>query len=230
MTHRGHGRPFDVSRDAVILDAVVQLIAERGSLDFSMAELVHRAKVSTATVYRRWPTRETLILDALASVFAASPQPDRGDARTEILETLERQRDAMSSPLYAIAFPVAIAETTRRTEAGRRFAARTFVPLRREVAEIYRRGVARGQLRDAIDAESFADLLIGPMLRYLAETGRPPTRRFIEQIADAVADGLAIRPETPEVPEAAETARAVLEPARQQGATRHGGHTDPHDR
>jgi AcrR family transcriptional regulator len=184
------GRPVDRGRDQVILDTVQQLMVEKGSVDFSMAELAARAGVSTATVYRRWHTKEALILDVFTEAFDDAPQPDRGDAYTEVLEMLQRRRVLMSSAIYTIAMPVVFQETLCRTELGQQFVERTVGPFRRDTAGIYRRAVERGQFADVIAPEIFVDLLVGPLLRQLLETSGPLTESFVEQVARTVVDGL----------------------------------------
>jgi AcrR family transcriptional regulator len=189
---RPRGRPMDHSRDEVILKTVEQLVLERGSMDFAITEVVRRAQVSTATLYRRWPTREALVLDTMAALFKGSPPgPDLGDAYEETLALLQRRHVAMASPLYLACVPIVFGETIRQTDFARRFIERSLGPLRNEAAAIYRRAVDRGEFTDTIDPDIFADLVVGPVLRRLVETGAPLASGVLEQIARTVVDGLA---------------------------------------
>ena len=60
------GRKRDDSRDAVILDAALDVLAESGFAGMTVDEVAARAKAGKATVYRRWPTKGALVLDAVS--------------------------------------------------------------------------------------------------------------------------------------------------------------------
>jgi AcrR family transcriptional regulator len=193
---RPRGRPMDRSRGEAILRAVEQLVLERGSMDFAITEVARRARVSTATLYRRWPTREALLLDTIGRLFGDVQQADLGDAYAETHALLQRRHDAMSSPLYLACVPIVFGETIRRSDLGVRFVERSLQPLRSQAAAVYRRAVDRGQFADTIDPGIFVDLVVGPVLRRMIETGAPLEPAFVEQVSRTVVDGLAVRSST----------------------------------
>ena len=132
----------------------------------------------------------------MAGLFDEYHQADLGDAYAETLALLQKRHAAMSSPLYLACVPTLFGETIRQTDFAARFIERTLGPLRTEAAQVYRRAVDRGQLADTIDPEIFVDLVVGPVLRRLIETGAPLTPAFLEQVSRTVVDGLAVRPST----------------------------------
>ena len=82
---RRAGRPRDAELDGRILDATLQLLAEHGYEHTTMDEVAHRAGVAKATVYRRYPSKESLAVDALKRMFELEfPVPDTGSFRRDL--------------------------------------------------------------------------------------------------------------------------------------------------
>ncbi len=83
------GRPRDSSRDTAILSAALELIAEVGYERLSMDAIVCRARVSKATIYRRWPSKGALVAAAVRQRTATVVVPiDEGSLREDLLEVL----------------------------------------------------------------------------------------------------------------------------------------------
>src|SRR5690348_16144333 len=83
------GRPRSQEADRAILTATVELLAERGLAAMSIEEVAARAGVGKTTIYRRWPSKGLLALDAFVSSFRAEqPQPDTGTLRGDRLSAL----------------------------------------------------------------------------------------------------------------------------------------------
>src|SRR5580692_11404240 len=72
-----------------ILGATVELLAERGLAAMSIEEVAARAGVGKTTIYRRWPSKGLLALDAFVASFRAEqPLPDTGTLRGDLLDAL----------------------------------------------------------------------------------------------------------------------------------------------
>src|SRR6202161_2729160 len=84
---QGRGRPRSEKAHKAILAAAAGLLLEHGLAQVSMDAVAERAGVSKATIYRWWPTKETLALDALYTEWAAAaPVPqDTGSLRGDLL-------------------------------------------------------------------------------------------------------------------------------------------------
>src|SRR3954447_22223044 len=84
------GRPRSQQAHKAILDAAAELLLTRGLSAVSMDTVAQQAGVSKATIYRWWPTKETLALDALYTEWAAAqPHPrDTGTLRGDLLSLL----------------------------------------------------------------------------------------------------------------------------------------------
>ena len=89
---RLRGRPRSETARTAILDAAAELLLTHGLPAVSMDAVAQRAGVSKATIYRWWPTKETLALDALYTEWAAArPAPrDTGSLRGDLLSLLRR--------------------------------------------------------------------------------------------------------------------------------------------
>jgi AcrR family transcriptional regulator len=61
------GRPRDASVDAAIVQAVLEVLNEVGLAAMSMDAVAARAGVGKATIYRRWSSKEEMVIDAIAA-------------------------------------------------------------------------------------------------------------------------------------------------------------------
>src|SRR6266699_2304041 len=83
------GRPRSQEADRAILTAAVDLLAERGLAAMSIEEVAARAGVGKTTIYRRWPSKGLLALDAFVTSFREEqPLPDTGTLRGDLLAAL----------------------------------------------------------------------------------------------------------------------------------------------
>src|SRR5690348_11593173 len=83
------GRPRSQEADRAILTATVELLAERGLAAMSIEEVAARAGVGKTTIYRRWPSKGLLALDAFVVSFRAEqPLPGTGSLRGDLLAAL----------------------------------------------------------------------------------------------------------------------------------------------
>src|SRR5919205_1595928 len=88
-TSRG-GRPRDPSRDGVIRAAILSLLAEVGYGALTMDAVAAEAGVGKATIYRRWRTKEDLVVDTIAEVNRAEmPVPDTGSLEGDLRAMLQ---------------------------------------------------------------------------------------------------------------------------------------------
>lgn len=83
---RSRGRPADPDIDTRVLQAGVELFAEVGWKAFNLDGVARRAKVGKAALYRRWPSREKLIMDALEQLALPAVEFDTGSLRGDLLE------------------------------------------------------------------------------------------------------------------------------------------------
>jgi AcrR family transcriptional regulator len=168
---RQPGRPRSATAHAAILDSAVALFVERGFDGMSIEGVAAKAGVGKATIYRRWPTKEHLVVDAVARVFTEVARPDTGNVRQDLIESVRELHALMSSSLTGKVFPRMATEIAQRSPLGGLYAERIIAPRRAVLEEELRRGIRRGELAETTDVELAIDQLVGTLvLRKL--TGR----------------------------------------------------------
>lgn len=187
------GRPRDPSRDVAILDATLSLLAEGGYGALTMEAVAARAGVGKATLYRRWPGKEQLVVDALASLAEPVEVPHGADVRERLVALLNSTRKRSGSRASQI-FPRLVSESIDHPELMRRYRSQVLAPRRARFRLVLQEAVAAGLVRADVDLEHAIDLLVGPVAyRNLFVTGRPPTRDFVRRVVDDVLSGLTPR-------------------------------------
>ncbi|MCP2166642.1 TetR/AcrR family transcriptional regulator [Goodfellowiella coeruleoviolacea] len=158
MGQRPGGRSARV-REAVH-NAVVELLAE-GDSDVSIGEIARRAGVNPASVYRRWGSRDRVIMDAAVTrLRAAWPMPDTGSLRGDLRAWVAAVDQALASPRDAVLLRALLATLPTTPEQGRERAGY----LADRVADIQRvldRAADRGECRLTVD--EVLDRLIAPL-------------------------------------------------------------------
>ena len=202
---QGPGRPRDVDADRRILRACVELLTEVGAEATTMTAVIERSGVARATVYRRWPNREALLIDALRELKGRGPVPFSGDLQTDIARSAEQARHILAEERFRSILPLLARDLVERPDRGgrrgrgslRREGSATFhrvAPNHRRLAETYEALAAAAGLRADVDGELVSDLVIGAQLARLLSTGRPPTKAMTDQLVEVVLAGLRAAP------------------------------------
>jgi AcrR family transcriptional regulator len=154
------GRPRSVEADQAILTATIDLASEVGIAGMSMDEVAQRAGVSKATIYRRWCSKEALVLDALRGAVLPFDDVDTGTLDGDLdLYVGELTRRFGTGPMNDVLphlIEVSCHDETIRSSLDDYIRVRR-VPLR----TILTRGVERGELPAATDIDVTIDMLIG---------------------------------------------------------------------
>ena len=169
---RGRGRPRSIEAEAAILKATLHLLERKPLRRVSADAIARRAGVSKATIYKWWPNKSLVALDAyLAGMTERVSLPDTGSAELDFTEQLKSVMGFYRSPLGRL-FCQFIAEGQSDPGFLALFRER-FLFVRRDSARLmWRRGVDRGEIREDIDSDMVLDLMYGPMIfRLLAGHG-----------------------------------------------------------
>jgi AcrR family transcriptional regulator len=191
------GRKRSGAIDTAILDAVLEVLAEVGFERFTVSEVIARAGVSSATLYRRWPTLDELVIAALRSITPDPVDVDTGSLAGDLRAFLDllgnalaRREGLAATGLTGVSHPV-LAELIEET----------FLRPRREaLARILERAHARGELgplpagrraqASLRDAWSF---VLGPVHHRIFVRREPFTRSFLAATTTFVTAGLVAR-------------------------------------
>jgi len=167
---------------AAVLAATADELLERGFDELSVASVARRAGVHHTTVYRRWPTRSALLLDAaLESTRQRMPAPDLGSLRDDLRAYLRSLAEALADPRVAalvrslIAAPAAQFARERRRYWEDRFGV---------VGEIVERAAARRELAPDVEPGRVIELIAGPMWMRMLLTGLAVDEPFLARVVD----------------------------------------------
>jgi AcrR family transcriptional regulator len=192
---RGAGRPRSAEADLSILEAATSILAERGLAGMSMEEVAARAGVGKATVYRRWPSRGALALDAFMSEFRSQLSlPDTGTLRGDLLVALRAWSRAVTKTRAGRMLAGLIAEAQRDPQLATAWRQRVFEPLRAQHKALVERAARRGEIPAGTDADVVLDMVFGAAYHRLLQGHLPLTDRFDRQVVDLVMDGLTRAP------------------------------------
>jgi AcrR family transcriptional regulator len=161
----------------------------------SMEEVAARAGVGKATVYRRWPSRGALALDAFMSEFRSQlPLPDTGTLRGDLLAALRAWSRAVTKTRAGRMLAGLIAEAQRDPQLALAWRQRVFEPLRAQHKALVERAAQRGEIPATTDADVVLDMVFGAAYHRLLQGHLPLTDRFDRQVVDLVMDGLTPAP------------------------------------
>ena len=191
MTSVATHRRGEHVRQTVLAAAFDELVAN-GFDGATVAGVAKRSGVHETTVYRRWATRENLLVAALLERSAdAIPAPDTGSIKGDLLAIVREVLSYVGSPagtaiLRAAMLPVDDAYT----EARKDFWAHRLDALEPVVA----RGIERGELRAGTDGRLLLEILIAPIHGRLLLTGEPVGDELAERLVDIALNGAATAP------------------------------------
>jgi AcrR family transcriptional regulator len=190
---RRPGRPRSERADRAIIDAALSLFAESGPEGLCIEKVAARAGVGKATIYRRWPGKEDLLLDAIAALGAPLPEPEGRSVRDDLVAILKAVRDAVADPCRAREFALLLGEGAKYPRLMARYVETVLEPRREVIRSVLRRGAASGELRAGVDVEAALFMLTGAVLaRGKYEPGSMPPG-YVERVVDELLLGLAPR-------------------------------------
>src|SRR6266540_552320 len=181
------GRPRSARVDEAIIDAVAA-----------------RAGVGKATIYRRWPNKEALIIDAVASMKGPVPPIGGKSVRDDLVTLLSRvgkhsetghNETEHNEPNRAGKIMSCLLPELQRSPSLQRCYQAVIEPRRARMREVLERGVRTGELRADLDVELALALLSGPIMAQsiLGWNPRLDVRELPARVVDAVLSGIAPR-------------------------------------
>ncbi|WP_433476656.1 TetR/AcrR family transcriptional regulator [Spirillospora sp. CA-142024] len=172
-----------------VLEATVEALLEHGPDEVSIGDVAERAGVHETSVYRRWRTRQNLIVDALLTHSRqVLPIPDTGSVRGDLVGLARALAAFLSTPI-GTAFIRTAALTVDDPELA---AARaTYIASRLDHARvIIERGIARGEIPAATDSRLVLETLVAPLHLQVLLTREPIADDLPQRLADLLMDGL----------------------------------------
>ncbi|MFF3685716.1 TetR/AcrR family transcriptional regulator [Streptomyces sp. NPDC002187] len=183
---RGPGRPREERVTGAVLKAVVDMVTEQGIGAVTMDAVAARAGVSKPAIYRRWPTKQDLIIAAAETRIGVLSVPDLGDFRAEIRFVLTSRMDAYRLP-GSDRLIAGLIGAAAETGAKRGQYAEYTERITSETRRILERAIARGEVRPDTDVRAAATLVAAPLLFRLIVEQELPDAALVDTLVDLVA-------------------------------------------
>jgi AcrR family transcriptional regulator len=182
----GRTRRRGETLERAIFDAVLEQLQGSGYVGLTMEGVAACARTGKAALYRRWPCKEDLVVDALDHTLpAVTDLPDHGNLRDDLLDLLRRMATMVNSPT-GCALQTLMAEIDRDHPFARLLHERVFAPRKQVFLALLQRAAERGLVRPEVVNPTVAQ--VGPAMvahRFLAD-GPPVPDDYVVSIVDDV--------------------------------------------
>jgi AcrR family transcriptional regulator len=177
--------PRVVRSKQAVLEAAVELLAERGYACTTVQDVSDRSGVAKTTIYRHWPSRAALLVEAVESLIEPLRPPDTGDVRRDVVTMLGRLVRVLEEDRIGRILP-SLVEGAERDPALSELAGAFVAERRQPLRRVLDLGVERGQVRPGVDTDALAVMLAGPVFYLRLVARRPIRRRFVGELVDRV--------------------------------------------
>jgi AcrR family transcriptional regulator len=176
--------------DAIVA-AFYEELAEVGHERLTMDRVAARAGVGKAALYRRWPSKQRMVADLVASLEGNGDfKADHGSLRDDLLAYIRDGAKVLADPLIQRVMPYLIAQARSSPELVQAFR-QLPGPTRDDGRAILRRAIDRGELPPGTDIEIALDLITSPLLVHAVFLGQPLPPHYPERLTAAVLRALA---------------------------------------
>jgi AcrR family transcriptional regulator len=187
---RRPGRPRCVHTCEAIRCAALELLEEVGFTALTIEGIAARAGVGKTTLYRWWPNKACLVMDAFLSAYGGCGAfPDTGCVRGDLQRQLRLAVQLLTGP-KGRAIAALLGGLRTAPELAESFRARWLQPRREEARRALERGVERGQVRRDADFDAAIDTLFGPLYFRLLTGHAPLNRAFADALTETVVSGI----------------------------------------
>jgi AcrR family transcriptional regulator len=151
-------------KTAAIIAAFFTELADSGYERLTMVRVAARAGVGKAALYRRWPSKQQMLID-LVDQFATAAvlPPDTGSLHGDLIAVAEEAITVLSNPLVRRVIQSLVAEARHSPELAAVLAERFINPRRQAGVQMLRRAIERGEISPDTDLELAQDIFGGPL-------------------------------------------------------------------
>ena len=182
------GRPRSEEAHQAILDATLDLLVEVGFSSLTVEGVAQRAGVGKATIYRRWPSKLPLVVEAFGR-WPGFEEVDSGRLETDLKETLKTYLANFNATSLGAVFPSLAGERAHNPELSK-----LLEPVARGRREpfvrIFERARERGEISEDVDIDLAADLVVGPISVMLFFRGGTLSPKMVGPIVDLALSGI----------------------------------------
>lgn len=190
---RRPGRPRSERAEQAILEAAIVAVGELGIDGVSCEDIASRAGVGKATLYRRWPGKEDLLIAAFAAMKRPLPEPEGKSVREDLISLLTVVAEDAGDPRYAQHYALLHGAGERYPRLVARYREQVVEPRRDLVRAVLRHGTETGELRPDTDVEITVLLLTGAVMARGKHDPGPAAPGFVACVVDELLRGIAAR-------------------------------------
>lgn len=187
---RGPGRPRDEKLRTRILNSAAYLLEHSGFSEITMEAIADRSGASKATVYRWWPNKAAVLIEAFREVVAGPlPFPETGSLRDNMLQQLSEFAGVLNSGRGRIlaAFLAAAQDDPEVAQAYRDI---WMGPRRTEAKHLLKRHCASGEAASDLDLDCAIEVLYSPLYFRLLTGWQPISDAYIRSLVDTALKGI----------------------------------------
>jgi len=175
---------------AVVLDAATEVLSQQGIEGFTVDAVVARSGVAKTTIYRHWPTKDELLLAAMACFARVESVPDTGSLRDDLLVLLGGLAHALSDEQWSKSLPAMLERAERHPDLAAQHLAIVKMKTAPLIA-VVERGRDRGEIRTDVDIELVPALFCGPLFFRRLMMRKSTSAEQVAAVVDSVLAGLA---------------------------------------
>jgi AcrR family transcriptional regulator len=173
------------SKEAV-LTVTYQLLSEGGIGGVSIDEVSRRSGVSKTTIYRHWPSRSTLLLDACSKLGSRPEIPDTGSLKGDILALATYLADQLRTGRWPAVLPSIIDAAERDPELAR-LHAELHAGLMSPFLAVAERAEKRGELQPWQSPSEIVAAIVAPFFYRRWFSREPIDERFVKSVVSGIA-------------------------------------------
>lgn len=184
------GRPRDESVDSKVIESALGILNEEGMSGLTVDGITAKAGVSKASFYRRWDSKDELIVDLIASLVEVIEIPETGDIRRDLTTVVSGMRKFVSDTRAGEVFPWLVGEMARQSPIGIRYMTIVVAPRKAKIARLISNAVDKGDLRPDLDVDTAVDMIMSPIIvRRLTGSLDKTPRSWAEHLVGSLLDG-----------------------------------------
>ncbi|MFG1925950.1 TetR/AcrR family transcriptional regulator [Cryptosporangium sp. NPDC048952] len=184
--HHGNRHGRSEAARAAVLEAADDLLAEKGFAGVTIEGIAARAGVAKQTIYRWWPSKVEILLDALGSDMVTALEPvDSGDLSGDLRRYLRRLARFLTGSDPGAVLRALVGQAQHDPDLAARLRVEHLQPQREREAVMLREAIARGELPAGFDVDLALDRLVGAVYYRVLVTGEPVPVAFTDGLVAA---------------------------------------------
>jgi AcrR family transcriptional regulator len=165
-----------------VLAATYELLTKSGLSGVSVDEVSRRSGVAKTTIYRHWPSRESLLMDACSQLSSRPTVPDTGAIRSDLEQLACGVAVRLRQP-WATVMP-SIIDAAERDKQLADLQSRIHSQMRAAVVTAIERSQERGELPKSQDARELVAAILGPILYRRFFSREPLDEAFAKNVVE----------------------------------------------